>query len=83
MSLVGPRPEELRLVDLYSPWQRRRLKAKPGITGLQQIMIRGSTDLAERVRYDLLYLKQQSLLLDLYILFRTVFVVLRGSGTTH
>lgn len=83
MSVVGPRPEELALVARYNPWQRRRLKAKPGITGYQQINNRGEPSLAARVKYDLVYLKHQSFLLDLYIMLKTVVVVLRGSGVTH
>jgi exopolysaccharide biosynthesis polyprenyl glycosylphosphotransferase len=83
MSVVGPRPEEVRLVDQYTPSQRRRLKAKPGITGYQQIRNRGGTSLAERVKYDLVYLKHQSLVLDLYILCNTPLVLIRGSGITH
>lgn len=83
MSIVGPRPEESRIVEQYSAWQRRRLKAKPGITGYQQIKNRGGTSLAERVKYDLVYLKHQSFLLDLYILYRTPIVLIRGSGITH
>ena len=83
MSIVGPRPEEIRLVEQYTSWQRRRLKAKPGITGYQQIRNRGGTSLAERVEYDLVYLKHQSLLLDLYILCRTPAVIIRGSGISH
>ncbi len=83
MSLVGPRPEELQLVERYDPWQRRRLKAKPGITGYQQVVNRGANSLEERVKYDLVYLKHQSLLFDLYILLRTIFVVARGTGTTR
>ena len=82
MSLVGPRPEEMAVVDRYSPWQRRRLKAVPGITGHQQIHNRGETDLARRIEYDLIYIKHQGLALDLYILFKTVKVVLFGEGTT-
>ena len=82
MSLVGPRPELPDLVDRYSPWQRRRLKAKPGITGYQQVMARGQP-LAGAIGYDLIYLKHQSFLLDLYILLKTVAVVLKGSGVTH
>ncbi len=83
MSLVGPRPEEMRVVEKYDHWQRRRLKAKPGITGLQQIRNRGENSLAERVKHDLIYLKHQSLALDLYILLKTIVVVFRGSGVTH
>jgi exopolysaccharide biosynthesis polyprenyl glycosylphosphotransferase len=80
MSLVGPRPEELRLVQQYDVWQRRRLKATPGLTGLQQISNRGEPSLAERVKIDLVYLKKQDVLLDLYILVKTAYVVLRGNG---
>ena len=84
MSLVGPRPEMPDLVGRYAPDQRRRLKAKPGITGYQQVMARGiPLAAAKGVKYDLIYLKNQSFLLDLYILFKTVIVVLRGSGITH
>ena len=83
MSIVGPRPEELALVEKYDAWQRRRLKAKPGITGYQQIINRGEPFLAERIKYDLIYLKHQSLLFVLYIIAQTVVVVLRGKGVTH
>jgi len=82
MSIVGPRPEMPELVERYNPWQRRRLKAKPGITGYQQVMARGKP-LAAAIEYDLIYLKHQSLLLDLYIMLRTVWVILRGSGVSH
>ena len=82
MSIVGPRPEMPNLVQRYNPWQRRRLKAKPGITGYQQIMARGQP-LAGAIEYDLIYLKHQSLLLDLYILLKTVIVVFKGTGVTH
>jgi len=82
MSLVGPRPELAALVARYTPEQRRRLKAKPGITGYQQVRARG-IPLAEGIEYDLVYLKHQSFLLDLYVLVKTVAVVVRGSGVTH
>ncbi len=80
MSLVGPRPEEESMVARYDIWERRRLKLTPGITGLQQVHCRGSRSLKERVRWDILYLRKESFLLDLWILFRTVIVVLRGEG---
>ena len=83
MSLVGPRPEEVKVVERYTPWQRRRLKALPGITGYQQIHNRGEPSLNRRIEYDLIYIKQQSHLLDLYILVKTLKVVLRGDGVTH
>jgi exopolysaccharide biosynthesis polyprenyl glycosylphosphotransferase len=80
MSLIGPRPERVELVERYTPSQRRRLKAKPGITGYQQVMSRGDPSLAKRIEYDLYYLKFQSLYLDIYILLKTILVVVRGGG---
>jgi lipopolysaccharide/colanic/teichoic acid biosynthesis glycosyltransferase len=80
MSLVGPRPEEKAVVERYSIWQRRRLKVKPGITGLQQVECRGSKSLSERVLHDIAYIRRQSFLLDMSILLRTIFVVLIGRG---
>ena len=83
MSVIGPRPEELAMVDKYTNYQRRRLKAKPGITGFQQVNNRGEGSLSERVKYDLIYLKYQGLMLDLYILYRTVIVIITGKGVSH
>ncbi|MCD6352535.1 MAG: sugar transferase [Armatimonadetes bacterium] len=80
MSLVGPRPEMPFIVERYAPWQRRRLEAKPGITGLWQIMGRKDLPLAENIEYDFYYLRHQSLLLDLEILLRTIPVVLSARG---
>ena len=80
MSLVGPRPEMPFLVERYRPWQRRRLDAKPGITGLWQIMGRKDLPLIDNIEYDFYYLRHQSLLLDLEILLRTIPVVLGGKG---
>ena len=80
MSLVGPRPERVELVARYNLWQRRRLKAKPGITGYQQIMSRGDPSLEKRVVLDLYYLKHQGLWLDLFIMAKTIVVVISGDG---
>lgn len=80
MSLVGPRPEEKRVVAHYSDWHRRRLAVKPGMTGLMQISGRADLTLDERVRLDLEYIEDFSLWRDLVILFKTVPVVLRGKG---
>ncbi len=82
MSFVGPRPEETIFVDQYDIWQRRRLKVKPGITGLQQIICRGTTSLAQRVKYDIYYIRKRSFLLDLWILIKTVPVVFSGKGAS-
>jgi lipopolysaccharide/colanic/teichoic acid biosynthesis glycosyltransferase len=81
MSLVGPRPEEMQLVERYNPWQRRRLAAKPGMTGVMQISGRGDLPLAERVKMELTYIEHYSLWTDIVILLRTIPVVIRGTGS--
>jgi lipopolysaccharide/colanic/teichoic acid biosynthesis glycosyltransferase len=80
MSLVGPRPENLYRVRIHKALQGARLAVKPGITGLAQI--RSFYDLHPRhkIRYDYLYIQRRSLLLNLYILFKTVPVVLLKKG---
>ena len=80
MSMVGPRPEMPFLVEKYEPWQRRRLDVKPGITGLWQIVGRKNLPLYLNLEYDFYYIKNQSLLLDIAILLKTVPVVLFGKG---
>jgi lipopolysaccharide/colanic/teichoic acid biosynthesis glycosyltransferase len=81
MSLVGPRPPLQYEVDIYDLWHKRRyLTVKPGITGLWQIYGRSSTTFNEMVRYDLAYVKNWSVWLDLHIIFRTVGCVLRMKG---
>ena len=75
MSLVGPRPERTFHSEKLSyeiPHYNARLMSKPGITGWAQVNgLRGDTDLTERVRYDLYYLENWSLLLDFQIMFQT------------
>src|SRR5688572_5498142 len=61
MSLVGPRPEEPRIVALYTDWHRRRLAVKPGLTGPMQVNGRGSLPLDERVQLELDYIEHYSL----------------------
>jgi lipopolysaccharide/colanic/teichoic acid biosynthesis glycosyltransferase len=80
MSLVGPRPEALGVVELYNQKHKKRLQVKPGLTGLQQITCRGTKSMQERLKYDLHYIKHRSVLLDFGILLRTVFVVFMGTG---
>ncbi len=81
MSLVGPRPEEVRLVDRYTPWQRQRLLVKPGLTGSMQVNGRGDLSLEDRVKLELSYIENYSLWQDLYILMRTLPVVVLGRGS--
>jgi len=80
MSLVGPRPEMPFIVERYSRWERKRLEVKPGITGLWQILGRKNLPLQENIHYDLYYIKNRSIVLDLMILLKTIPVVLKRKG---
>lgn len=80
MSLVGPRPELPWLVDRYEPWQRKRFAVPQGITGWWQVNGRANKPMHLHTEDDLYYVQNYSLWLDVYILIKTVFVVLRGTG---
>jgi lipopolysaccharide/colanic/teichoic acid biosynthesis glycosyltransferase len=81
MSLVGPRPPLLYELKAYEPWHRRRiLDFKPGITGLWQVSARSTVAFDEMVRLDLQYAASWSPWLDIKILWRTPYVVVRGAG---
>ncbi len=80
MSLVGPRPEEIHVVQKYKNRHRKRLSVKPGITGPMQINGRGDLSLDERVELELAYIEERSFWTDISILFKTVPVVLLGKG---
>jgi exopolysaccharide biosynthesis polyprenyl glycosylphosphotransferase len=86
MSLVGPRPERPEFVlDLEKniPYYRERHRLKPGLTGWAQLRYQyGSTlnDAKQKLQYDLYYVKNASIFLDLIILLETVEVVLMGKG---
>jgi exopolysaccharide production protein ExoY len=80
MSLVGPRPVVREELLRYGRNVRTYLSAKPGITGLWQVKGRNDTDYRRRVVLDTYYVRNQNLLLDLYILLKTTRVVLGGSG---
>ena len=77
MSLVGPRPELPHFVEQFKetiPLYMVKHQVKPGITGWAQINgLRGDTDIEERVKYDLWYIENWSIWLDLKIIFKTVF----------
>ncbi len=72
MSIVGPRPEMLFIVERYSEWQKIRLSVKPGITGIWQILGRKDIPLEENIEYDLYYVFHQSFFLDIAVILRTV-----------
>jgi lipopolysaccharide/colanic/teichoic acid biosynthesis glycosyltransferase len=80
MSLVGPRPEELRIVELYNDAQRQRLMVKPGLTGPMQVSGRGGLDFDQRLQLELDYLRNYSLLEDFKIIFKTFSAVFSGEG---
>ncbi|MDQ3962317.1 MAG: sugar transferase [Actinomycetota bacterium] len=80
MSLVGPRPALPSEVEQYDDWVRNRLRVKPGMTGLWQVSGRTETSFADYVRYDLFYIQNWSLSLDLWIMWRTLRAVLSAEG---
>ncbi|MGI8522700.1 MAG: sugar transferase [Nocardioides sp.] len=80
MSLVGPRPPLQLEVDHYTSVQSRRLRVRPGMTGLWQVSGRSDLSWSEAVRLDLYYVDNWSMVQDLSILFRTVRAVLSSRG---
>jgi len=80
MSMVGPRPEMPQKVAKYSPWQAKRLDVKPGLTGLWQILGRKDLPLEENLEYDFYYINNQSFLLDMTIIVKTIPLILSGKG---
>jgi exopolysaccharide biosynthesis polyprenyl glycosylphosphotransferase len=80
MSLVGPRPELPWLVKKYEPWQRKRFAVPQGITGWWQINGRSDQPMHLNTDLDLFYIKNYSIMLDLYILWRTIGAVLKRKG---
>ncbi|MGB5288660.1 MAG: sugar transferase, partial [Ignavibacteriaceae bacterium] len=86
MSLVGPRPERPFFVEQLSqqiPYYKRRLKVRPGITGWAQVKHKydeSIEDVKVKLRYDLFYIENMSLRMDIKILARTILVILFGKG---
>jgi exopolysaccharide biosynthesis polyprenyl glycosylphosphotransferase len=80
MSLVGPRPPIPAEVEEYMEWHKKRLQARPGMTGLWQVSGRSNLSFDEMVLLDIYYIENWSLWLDLKILLRTIPQVLLGRG---
>jgi lipopolysaccharide/colanic/teichoic acid biosynthesis glycosyltransferase len=78
LSLVGPRPHLPEEVAKYSDFERRVFAVKPGMTGISQISGRSGLPFSGEVRLDLQYIEEWSPWLDLFILYRTLGVVLKG-----
>ena len=76
MSIVGPRPTLKYQVEQYNDFQRRRLSVKPGITGWALIHGRNLLTWEERIKYDVWYADHWSIPLDLWIMLKTIWVVL-------
>lgn len=80
MSLVGPRPLLMRYTRYFTAREKLRLSVPPGITGWAQIHGRNEAGWTARLARDVWYVEHRSLRLDLYIMLRTVILVLRGTG---
>ena len=83
MSLVGPRPLLVEYLEHYSPEQARRHEVRPGITGLAQVRGRNEVDWDRRFEYDVEYVDNRSIGLDLKILVDTVTTVLKRDGISQ
>jgi len=80
MSLVGPRPPVPIEVEKYSAWHKKRLRIRPGITGLWQVSGRSELPFEDMVRLDIYYIENWSLWMDFRIVLRTIPTVIFGSG---
>jgi exopolysaccharide biosynthesis polyprenyl glycosylphosphotransferase len=80
MSLVGPRPEDVRLVAQYREPELFRLQMRPGMTGPMQVHGRGELNLRERLAVEREYIENYSLARDFHLILRTMGAVLRGQG---
>ncbi len=83
MSLVGPRPLMAKYLPRYSARQSRRHTVRPGLTGLAQVRGRNNTSWNDRFEWDIKYVEDVSLRLDLSILVRTLVTVVRREGVTQ
>lgn len=80
MSLVGPRPENIWRVNTHKALRGLRLAVKPGLTGLAQIRSYYDVSPGRKIKYDYLYIQRRSFMLNLYILLKTIPVVLTQKG---
>ena len=82
MSLVGPRPLLMQYLDRYTPQQARRHEVRPGITGWAQVNGRNALSWEEKFEFDVWYVEHVSFVLDVKILWLTIWKTLTGEGLT-
>jgi Undecaprenyl-phosphate galactose phosphotransferase WbaP len=80
MNLIGPRSYLPRELDIMGDYAKLILKVKPGLTGWWQVMGRNQTSFKERLELDEYYISNWSIWLDIYIMFKTIWVLIRGEG---
>ncbi len=80
MSIVGPRPPIPYELDIYKPWHFKRLRTKPGITGLWQVSGRNLLTFDQQAALDIKYIEHKSLAMDLAIIVKTIPVMFSGVG---
>lgn len=78
MTLVGPRPEMPYVTEAYTPLERRRLSVPQGLTGLWQLSGDRRFRIHEAIEYDLYYVENRGIFLDLAILLHTLFFAMKG-----
>ena len=83
MSVVGPRPDAPGVVDLNTPELKIKRQVRPGLTSLASIRGRNAIPWARRVRWEVYYVKNPSLILDVQILLKTIAVVVRREGVCN
>lgn len=80
MNFVGPRPELQEILPYFKKNQLAKFSVCPGITGYAQINGRGLLTFQETIMWDLAYVREQSFLTDMRVLFRTILIVMKGKG---
>lgn len=80
MSIIGPRPTLVYQIEEYDVEQRKRLNMKPGVTGLAQVNGRNLLSWPERIKYDIWYVENWSVWLDIKIMIKTIFVIFKREG---
>ena len=83
MSIVGPRPTVVEDTNLMNNKQLKRFEVRPGLTGLAQINGNTSLSWPKRIEYDIEYVNNQTIKLDLAIIFKTILLILTNKAETH